>query len=58
VTTTAEHYPPWDGTVVDVVEDPVKVSPLYRVYWRYPFGKVADYRQNELRLTRFRRPAF
>jgi hypothetical protein len=37
----------WDGIVVDVIPD--RYSPLFRVYWRYPRGKVANYRSPELR---------
>jgi hypothetical protein len=37
----------WRGTVVDVFDD--EISTLYRVYWRYPNGKVANYRENEIK---------
>jgi hypothetical protein len=47
VTTEREKDPRWDGTVVDVIPD--NISPLYRVYWRYPLGKVADYRDGEIK---------
>lgn len=47
VTTGLQHEPAWDGTVVDVIKD--SISPLFRVYWRYPLGKVADYREGEIR---------
>lgn len=53
VTYSSNHpaYRFWDGTVVDIVEDFIENSnqSLYRVYWRYPLGKVADYRVAELK---------
>lgn len=48
VSTVGKHEPPYDGTVVDVV-DPHSDPQYVRVYWRYPLGKVADYHATELR---------
>jgi hypothetical protein len=40
------YHGEWDGTVVDILND--LSGPLFRVYWRYPPGKVSDYRPSEV----------
>jgi hypothetical protein len=43
VTLDGHRDPPWDGTVVDIIE-PGGIPPSVRVYWRYPLGRVSDHR--------------
>lgn len=40
--------PPWDGTIVDVIEREGKRPSFVRVYWRFPLGKTLDHHVEEL----------